>query len=148
MANTRDSGAWLRDLRSQGVEHESALADFHMRLLEDLPRGLSKWLPPEHPGFEFIIEYTVQVSLARVLNQLDTYEGRSQFINWVDKIAVRISLNEWRRLRWRDIALGVAEYESSNDRASNRFVVSNRSPASVAKPGDLRQRLQPILSKN
>lgn len=145
MTNTRDNDTWLRDLRGQGVEHEAALADLRMRLLEDLPRGLSKWLPPEHPDFAFIIEYTVQVSLARVLNKLGAYEGRSQFSNWVYKIAVRIALNEWRRLRWRDIPLEVAEYESSNDRASNRFVVSNRSPVSVAKPGNLRQRIQPIL---
>jgi len=40
-----------------------------------------------------------------VLDQLDTFEGRSQFTTWVHKIAVRIALTELRRKRWRDSSL-------------------------------------------
>jgi DNA-directed RNA polymerase specialized sigma24 family protein len=90
------------------------------------------------------MEYTAQVSLARVLNKLDIYQGRSRFLSWVYKIAVRIALNEWRRLRWRDVPLGVAENEASNDRPLSLFGLSNRSPLSVAKLDDLRPHIQPI----
>ena len=51
MTNKRDNNTWLRDLRGQGIEHEAALADLRALLLEDLPRGLSMWLPSEHTDF-------------------------------------------------------------------------------------------------
>jgi RNA polymerase sigma factor (sigma-70 family) len=114
-------------------------------LFRDLPHGLSLWLSVEHSDFEFLMEYTAQVSLARILNKLDAYEGRSQFTSWVDKIAVRIALNEWRRLQWRDIPLGVAEKKGSNDRPLSLFGLPNRSPLSLSTLDDLRQRIQPIL---
>ena len=145
MTNTRDNNTWLRELRGQGVEHEAALADLRTRLLEDLRSGLSKWLPSDHSDFEFLMEYTAEVSLARVLSKLDTYEGQSKFINWVYKIAVRIALNEWRRLRWRDIPLGIVENDASNDRISSLFGLPYRSPLSAPRLDDLRQHIQPIL---
>lgn len=43
-----------------------------------------------------------QETLLRVLDQLDTFEGRSLFTTWVHKIAIRIALTELRRKRWRD----------------------------------------------
>lgn len=143
--DSRDNDAWLRALRSGGTERDAALADLRALLFKNLPHGLSMWLSPEHSDFEFLMEYTAQVSLARVLSKLDTYEGRSQFISWAYKIAVRIALNEWRRLQWRDIALGVAEKEGSNDHILSLFGLPHRSPVSVAKLDDLRQRIQPIL---
>jgi RNA polymerase sigma-70 factor (ECF subfamily) len=137
MTNTRNNDTWLKDLRSQGEEHEAALADLRTLLLEDLRRGLSKWLPSDHSDFEFLMDYTAEVTLARVLSKLDTYKGRSQFISWVYKIAVRIALNEWRRLRWRDISLGTAENETSNDRRSRLLA--------AASPDGLHQNIQSIL---
>lgn len=47
----------------------------------------------------------VQETLVRVLDNLASYEGRSRFTTWAQKIAIRVALTELRRKRWRDVSL-------------------------------------------
>ncbi|MCI0609253.1 MAG: hypothetical protein L0Z71_09355, partial [Anaerolineae bacterium] len=101
----RDNVAWLRDLRAGGAQRDEALADLHAVLVRALPQGISSMLSPENPAFESFVDDTAQETLLRVLNGLDTFEGRSQFTTWVYKISVRVALNELRRRRWRDVSL-------------------------------------------
>ncbi len=70
-----------------------------------MPYGLSRWLSPSDPEFDELIEDVTQEALMRVLDSLNTFEGRSQFTTWVYKIAVRIALTELRRRRWKDVSL-------------------------------------------
>ena len=58
-----------------------------------LPYALSRWLSPEDPLFTPLVEEVTQETLLRVLDQLETFEGRSMFTTWVQKIAVRIALD-------------------------------------------------------
>src|ERR1041384_6162689 len=101
----RTNEAWLSDLRSNGPEREAALEDLRTIIQKGLPYALSRWLSPDQPQFSSLVEEVTQETLLRVLDQLDTFEGRSQFTTWVHKIAVRIALTELRRKRWRDSAL-------------------------------------------
>jgi len=102
---TRTNEAWLSDLRAEGEVRSAALEDLRSIIQKGLPYALSRWLSPSQPQFESLVEEVTQETLLRVLDQLDTFEGRSQFTTWVHKIAVRIALTELRRKRWRDSSL-------------------------------------------
>ena len=103
--STRTNEAWLSDLRSSGSTREDALEDLRSVIQKGLPYALSRWLSPDQPQFNSLVEEVTQETLLRVLDQLGTFEGRSQFTTWVHKIAVRIALTELRRKRWRDASL-------------------------------------------
>lgn len=102
---SRTNEAWLSDLRNNGAEREAALEDLRAVIQKGLPYALSRWLSPDQPQFGALIDEVTQETLLRVLDQLDSFEGRSQFTTWVHKIAVRIALTELRRKRWRDASL-------------------------------------------
>ena len=101
----RTNEQWLADLRAAGPQKEAALQDLHAIILRGLPYALSRWLSPASPQFEALTEEAAQEALLRVLDQLDSFEGRSQFTTWVHKIAIRIALTELRRKRWQDRSL-------------------------------------------
>lgn len=101
----RSNEEWLADLRAEGTAREEALEDLHAIILRGLPYALSRWLSPNSPQFQSLTEEVAQDTLLRVLDQLETFEGRSQFTTWVHKIAIRIALTELRRKRWQDSSL-------------------------------------------
>lgn len=105
MTIKRTNEEWLADLRDGGAAQEAALADLHAIILSGLPYALSKWLSPNNPLFTPLTEEVAQETLLRVLANMDSFEGRSQFTTWVHKIAVRVALTELRRKRWKDISL-------------------------------------------
>lgn len=76
---SRDNRTWLSDLRSNGARREAALADLRRIIQHGLPYALSRWLPPSDPLFLPLVEEVTQETLLRVLDQLDTFEGRSMF---------------------------------------------------------------------
>jgi RNA polymerase sigma-70 factor (ECF subfamily) len=102
---TRTNEAWLSDLSSSGEAREAALEDLRSIVQKGLPYALSRWLSTDEPQFNSLVEEVTQETLLRVLDQLNSFEGRSQFTTWVHKIAVRIALTELRRKRWRDASL-------------------------------------------
>jgi RNA polymerase sigma-70 factor (ECF subfamily) len=73
--------------------------------MSGLPYALSKWLNQKDPRFDALTEEVAQETILRVLDKLDTFEGRSQFTTWVYTISVRIALTELRRAKWREISL-------------------------------------------
>jgi len=102
---TRTNEAWLSDLRAEGEQRSAAIDDLRSVIKKGLPYALSRWLSPSQPQFDSLVEEVTQETLLRVLDQLGTFEGRSQFTTWVHKIAIRIALTELRRKRWRDSSL-------------------------------------------
>ncbi len=105
MANVRSNESWLQDLAQPGPARETALAELRRVLLRGLPYALASWLPSSDPQFDSFVDEVIQDTLVRVLDRLDSFEGRSRFTTWVQKIAVRIALSELRRKRWRDVSL-------------------------------------------
>jgi len=102
---SRTNEDWVSDLRANGERRSAALEDLRSVIQKGLPYALSRWLSPDQPQFNSLVDEVTQETLLRVLDQLDTFEGRSQFTTWVHKIAVRIALTELRRKRWRDSSL-------------------------------------------
>lgn len=116
MNPNRSNEAWIADLRSPATR-EAALQDLRAWLKQNLPYGLNRYLTPAHPQFDTLLEETIQETLLRVLDKLETFRGNSRFTTWVSKIAIHIALSELRRKRWRDRSLD-AMLEPAEDEVS------------------------------
>ena len=88
----RTNEEWLQDLKADGPEKEAALADLRATILTGLPYALSNYLSPDNPQFSSLTEEVAQETLLRAIDHLDSFEGRSRFTTWVQKIAWRYSL--------------------------------------------------------
>ncbi|MBA3074700.1 MAG: RNA polymerase sigma factor [Anaerolineae bacterium] len=104
MAN-RTNEEWLTGLRSTGEYQETALADLTQIIISGLPYALTKWIQQDDPRFSSLAEEVAQETLLRVMDRLDSFEGRSQFTTWVYTIAVRVALTELRRAKWKETSL-------------------------------------------
>jgi RNA polymerase sigma-70 factor, ECF subfamily len=144
---TRSNEAWLSELRTEGPERELALADLREVIQHGLPYALSRWLSPDDPLFTPLVEEVTQETLLRVLDQLKTFEGRSMFTTWVQKIAVRIALTELRRKRWQDSSLD--EIVDNEESPAPPRLMADRSPSpeSIAERADMVATVRRILEQ-
>jgi len=144
----RTNEQWIDDLQAEGVQRESALADLRQIILDGLPYALNKWLPTGDPRFASLAEEVAQDTLLRVLDRLNTFEGRSQFTTWVHKIAVRIALTELRRKRWENVSLDdLVEGEDSPPLAGLMMDHHTATPENIVEGADLLQRVQRIIAE-
>ncbi len=144
---TRTNEQWLSDLRDKGEKREAALEDLHAVILRGLPFALSRWLSPTNPLFEPLTEEVAQETLLRVLDQLHTFEGRSQFTTWVHKIAIRIALTELRRKRWQDSSLDEM-IDNEEAPVSPRILEdSHATPEQSAERTDLMERVRRVINE-
>jgi RNA polymerase sigma-70 factor (ECF subfamily) len=105
VTRTRTNEQWLEDLRAEGAGREAALADLGLILAHSLHRGLIGQIDTSAPEFDALVDDFVQEALLKVLENLDSFAGRSLFTTWASKIALNIGLTELRRKRWRDMSL-------------------------------------------
>lgn len=145
--STRSNEAWLSDLRTAGPARDLALADLGEVVRRGLPYALSRWLSPDDPLFAPLVEEVTQETLLRVLDQLGTFEGRSMFTTWVQKIAVRIALTELRRKRWQDSSLD--ELLDNEESPASPRLMADRSPGpeTMAERGDMMAAVRRILEE-
>ena len=144
---TRSNETWLSDLRAAGAQRESALADLREIVQHGLPYALSRWLSPSDPLFTPLVEEVTQETLLRVLDQLETFEGRSMFTTWVHKIAVRIALTELRRKRWQDSSLDELMDNEESPEPPRLMADRSPSPEEIAERADMLARVRRILEQ-
>jgi RNA polymerase sigma-70 factor, ECF subfamily len=144
---TRSNEAWLSDLRSEGERRSAALDDLRSVIQRGLPYALSRWLSPTQPQFESLVEEVTQETLLRVLDQLGTFEGRSQFTTWVHKIAVRIALTELRRKRWRDSSLDELTENEDIPPPQGLLADSQAGPDLSAERADMLARVRRVIEE-
>ncbi|HSQ26315.1 MAG TPA: sigma-70 family RNA polymerase sigma factor [Anaerolineales bacterium] len=144
----RSNELWLDELRAGGVLRDSALSDLRQVILNGLPYALSKWLPSNDPRFAGLAEEVTQDTLLRVMDHLDTFEGRSQFTTWVQKIAVRIALTELRRKRWENVSLDdLLEGEDSLPVTGLMIDHQTSTPEEMVEGADMLVRVQRIIAE-
>lgn len=105
----RTNDQWLEDLRSDGTARAAALGDLQARL----ERGLLFYLSHDRSDLsdrtteelQQMAQDFAQDALLKVLDNLDSFRGESQFITWASKIAARVAISELRRARYRDFSL-------------------------------------------
>lgn len=144
---TRSNENWLSDLRAGGTARESALADLREIIARGLPYALSRWLARDDPVFMPLIEEVTQETLLRVLDQLDTFEGRSMFTTWAQKIAVRIALTELRRKRWQDSSLDALLDDEESPVPPGLMADRAPGPDAIAERVDMVARVRRILEQ-
>ena len=144
---TRTNEQWLTDLSVEGVQKESALEDLRAVIARGLPYALSRWLSPSSPQFEGLVEEVTQETLLRVLDQMHTFEGRSQFTTWVHKIAIRIALTELRRKRWQDSSLD--EMVDDEEKPVSPAILEDTaaSPEQIAERSDMIDRIRRVIEE-
>ncbi len=144
---TRTNEQWIAELKETGPVREAALEDLRAIIQKGLPYALSRWLPPDQPQFNALVDEVTQETLLRVLDQLGTFEGRSQFTTWVHKIAVRIALTELRRKRWRDSSLDELTENEDAPPPPGLLADSHAGPETSAERADMLARVRRIIEE-
>lgn len=144
---TRTNEAWLSDLRAEGDVKSAAIEDLRDVIQKGLPYALSRWLSPSQPQFHALVDEVTQETLLRVLDQMDTFEGRSQFTTWVHKIAIRIALTELRRKRWRDTSLDELTENEDIPPPQGLLEDSQASPENLAERADMLTHVRRIIDE-
>ncbi len=93
--------SWPRRLAADSSARESALIDLRSILLRGLRAGLSGRAGSD----EAFLQDVVQIALVKIVDRLDTFEGRSKFESWAFAIAFRSAYNELRRKEWKNVSL-------------------------------------------
>jgi len=104
----REIDPWINRLRSDGPERDAAIAELRGILV----RGLSRSLTNRY-GSPFHAEDVVQDALIRILDSLDSFEGRSRFTTWAMAIATRVGISALRRKHFQDVSLDAITPEDS-----------------------------------
>ena len=144
----RTNEEWIADLKSEGDQKEAALADLRAVIASGLPYALSKYLSPDNPQFQSLAEEVTQDTLLRVLDHLDTFEGRSRFTTWVHKIAVRIALTELRRRRWRDFSLdSLIEENEEGVSFPSLMIDPSPNPDTLTQQNDMMMRVGRLINE-
>jgi RNA polymerase sigma-70 factor (ECF subfamily) len=105
----RSNEQWFHDLTGEAAARDKAIADLRTRL----QRGIYYYLSNERSDLADLAaeeiaqmaEDFVQEAVLRVLKNLDSFKGNSQFTTWATKVAVRIAISELRRARYKDFSL-------------------------------------------
>lgn len=144
---TRANESWLSDLRAEGDVKSAAIEDLRAVIKKGLPYALSRWLSPSVPQFSALVDEVTQETLLRVLDQMDTFEGRSQFTTWVHKIAIRIALTELRRKRWRDISLDEMTENEDLPPPQGLLEDSQAGPENLAERSDMLAHIRRVIQE-
>ena len=143
----RTNEVWLSDLRADGDIKAAAIEDLRANIAKGLPYALSRWLSPSVPQFHALVDEVTQETLLRVLDQMGTFEGRSQFTTWVHKIAVRIALTELRRKRWRDTSLDELTENEDIPPPQGLLEDTQASPENMAERADMLAHVRRIIEE-
>ena len=144
---TRTNEVWLADLRNSGATYEAAVHDLREIVQKGLPYALTRWLSSDNPLFQPLVEEVTQETILRVLDQLDSFEGRSLFTTWVHKIAIRIALTELRRKRWRDSSLDELSENEDAPPPPGLLADPQASPETSAERADMLARVRRIMEE-
>ena len=132
-------------MRAGGDQQAQALEDLRAIILRGLPYAIAGRLDPNSPESKALAEEVVQETLLRVLDNLDTFEGRSQFTTWAHKIAVRAALTELRRVRWREVPLPEMGMNDGEDNSYRELSDDQVSPEDQVDRKDMMMRINRLI---
>ena len=136
---SRDNQLLYVALLHGGDERDLALSELRTILARNLRKALSNYARAD----DSFLEDTIQDSLMRVLDRLDQFEGRSQFVTWATTIAIRVAMSELRRFRWRDVSLDEVVDDTS---PLSRFVTDDGlGPDIQAEQNTILEKMQEVI---
>jgi RNA polymerase sigma-70 factor, ECF subfamily len=141
-AQGKTNEEWLAGLRGP----DQAVTLDELRVL--LARGLQYALSGRGNVREADIQDFAQDALLRVLSNLDSFRGESQFLTWAQKVAVHVAFTELRRRRWQDVSLEeVTEGAENADFVPETFADRSDGPEKQVVQTDLLRTLRRVISE-
>lgn len=144
----RSNEEWLAALRTAGADRDDALADLGGILNKGLNRGLLGRVDTSAPEFETMSEDFVQEALLKILDNLDTFAGRSKFTTWAHKITVHIALTELRRKRWQDSSLDQLTERDEGEYTPSYTADPSPTPENSVERDDMLRRVNRIIEED
>ncbi len=141
----RTNEEWVADLRAGGDRQAQALEDLRAIILKGLPYAIAGRLDPNSPESVALTEEIVQETLMRVLEYLDSFEGRSQFTTWAHKIAVRAALTELRHRHWQEVPLPEMEMPDDMDSSYRELPDRQASPEEQVDRREMMSKVRRII---
>lgn len=93
--------SWVQRLSSPDEQQrDTAITELRNYLSRALKRTLTN-----RYGSQLQIDDVIQDATLKILDSLDQFSGKSQFLTWAVTIATRVGLTELRRSRYNDISL-------------------------------------------
>ncbi|MCA9933864.1 MAG: RNA polymerase sigma factor [Anaerolineales bacterium] len=135
--NKRTNEEWLSALRASGSEYTDAISDLRRILVTGLRRGLLHRINTSAPEFETQAEDFAQDALLRILDNLDSFAGRSQFTTWAHKITISVAFTELRRKRWQDSSLDALTESESGDYTPDFIADTAPKPENVTERAEM-----------
>jgi RNA polymerase sigma-70 factor, ECF subfamily len=143
----RTNQQWLHELQATGNIHEKALSDLRQILLDGLKRGVLNHIYTTAPEFDTQADDFAQEALLRILDNLDSFAGRSRFTTWAHKIATSVVYTELRRKRWGDSSLNTI-MDTDSGVYTPRFVADSApTPEVVAERKEILQIVNQIIQE-
>lgn len=149
----RTNAAWLADLTADDTPEQ---ADALVALQERLQRGIYYYLSRDRSDLSGRSPYDLQQMAAdfsqeatlRVLKNLDSFRGDSQFTTWATKVAVRVAISELRRARYRDFSLEEVTIDGEFMPTMSMVSSSNQpvGPEKSTERADVMQKIEAALA--
>ena len=143
----RTNEEWREDLDAGGQTRAVAIADLRRILINGLKRGLAGQIDAVGADFDALMEDFAQDALLKVLDKVDTFEGRSRFTTWAHKIAVHVALSELRRKRWRDRSLDDMLETEEGEYTPYYVADSKPGPEATSAQADMMTRVQRLINE-
>jgi RNA polymerase sigma-70 factor (ECF subfamily) len=144
----RTNDEWLHDLSSPGTARDEALMDLRIILSRGLQHGLLGHIDTSALEFHTQVEDFVQDSLLKILDNLQSFAGRSKFTTWAHKITVHIALTELRRKRWQDSSLEHLTEGYDGDYTPRYIADPDPTPEVIATRTEMLARVNRIIEED
>ena len=99
-----DSQRWLDGLRSDGSRHDQSARELHAVLLRAARREIHRrraWLGgATGPELDDLAHQTAGDALVAIINNLDSYRGKSRFTTWAYRFVMNQASTKTRRHLW------------------------------------------------
>ncbi|WP_420642063.1 RNA polymerase sigma factor [Candidatus Leptofilum sp.] len=149
MTTKRTNDQWLAELQPEHPNYDTAVADLSLILTNGLRRGLLARVNTSAPEFHTQADDFAQEAALKVLDNLDSFAGRSKFTTWAHKIAVSVALTELRRKRWQDSSLdSLTESDGGGDYTPSFVADQAPSPENRTARTELLGYIQNLIDKN
>lgn len=148
----RSNEEWIVALQAEGQAAQAeALADLRRRL----QRGIYFYLSQDRSDLRGLAaqelaqmaEDMAQDATLRVMDNLANFRGESRFTTWANKIAIRLTISDLRRARYRDFSLDELTADGDLLPASRLAGPSSPTPEKVAERDDVLERIEAALQE-
>ena len=115
----RGNQQWLEDLQAPDKRRDEALDELSNYLVRNLTRylfvcrgDLSRYGEQE---LKQLARDFSQETLLKILHKLHTFQGRSSFLTWANRISIYLASGKLRRLHWKEVSLNRSIWDGEDE---------------------------------